>query len=57
MNEDAMIDIVKAITNIFKETNTTILDQLTIISAVKLTLDTHLLQQVIAERSNPSYIQ
>ena len=57
MNEDALIEIVKSITNIFKESNTTILDQITIISAVKLTLDTHLLQQVLAERSNPTYIQ
>ena len=57
MNEESMIEIVKAITNIFKESNSSILDQITIISAVKLTLDTHLLQQVLAERSNPSYIQ
>ena len=57
MNEDAIMAAVKAITNIFKETNTSIIDQLTIISAVKLTVDTHLLHQMLDERSNPSYIQ
>jgi hypothetical protein len=57
MNEDAIIDVVKAVTNIFTEANCTIIDQLTILQAIKLTLDTSIIQQVLNERSQPSYIR
>jgi|TARA_R110000765_G_scaffold327524_1_gene418658 hypothetical protein len=52
MKEEDLIEIVKAINMIFKESNSTIMEQLTIISAVKLSLDTSIFQQIINDKSN-----